>query len=116
MPGNSRASCPQFEIASAEWTPDHLDEPIRRNVFRGVWRRAAKAAALPAGTGFHALRHFCGVDALMQSRLGHASASETLDTYSHLWADSEDRTREAVGAVLGSGSRVSGVSLEAAGG
>jgi hypothetical protein len=26
---------------------------------------------------------------------------ETLDTYSHLWADSEDRTREAVDQVLG---------------
>jgi len=26
----------------------------------------------------------------------------TLDTYSHLWPDSDDRTREAVDAVLGS--------------
>ena len=32
----------------------------------------------------------------VQARLGHASASETLDTYSHLWPDSEERTREAV--------------------
>jgi hypothetical protein len=31
----------------------------------------------------------------------HASASETLDTYSHLWPDSEDRTRQAVDSVLG---------------
>jgi integrase len=30
-----------------------------------------------------------------------ASAVETLDTYSHLWPESEDRTREAVDAVLG---------------
>ena len=37
----------------------------------------------------------------MQARLGHASAAETLDTYSHLWPDSEDRTRIAVDAVLG---------------
>ena len=36
----------------------------------------------------------------MQARLGHASAVETLDTYSHLWPDSDDRTREAVDAVL----------------
>jgi hypothetical protein len=36
----------------------------------------------------------------VQSRLGHASAAETLDTYSHLWPDSEDRTREAVDGVL----------------
>lgn len=37
----------------------------------------------------------------VQARLGHASAAETLDTYSHLWPDSDDRTREAVDAVLG---------------
>jgi hypothetical protein len=37
---------------------------------------------------------------VVQSRLGHASASETIDTYSHLWPDSADRTRQAVDAVL----------------
>lgn len=36
----------------------------------------------------------------VQSRLGHATAAETLDTYSHLWPDSDDRTREAVDTVL----------------
>lgn len=30
----------------------------------------------------------------------HASAAETLDTYSHLWPDSDDRTRAAVDSVL----------------
>jgi len=35
------------------------------------------------------------------ARLGHASAAETLDTYSHLWPDSEDRTRAAIDAILG---------------
>ena len=38
---------------------------------------------------------------VFQGRLGHASAAETLDTYSHLWPDSEDQTRAAVDAVLG---------------
>ena len=33
--------------------------------------------------------------------LGHASAAETLDTYSHPWPDSDDRTRAAVDSVLG---------------
>ena len=37
----------------------------------------------------------------MQARLGHASAVETLDTYSHLWPDSDDRTRDAIDSVLG---------------
>jgi integrase len=41
---------------------------------------------------------------VVQARLGHASAAETLDTYSHLWPDSEDRTRAAVDAVLGASS------------
>jgi integrase len=32
----------------------------------------------------------------VQARLGHATASETRDTYPHLWLDSDDRTRTAV--------------------
>ena len=31
----------------------------------------------------------------------HASAKTTLDTYGHLWPDSDDRTRAAIDAVLG---------------
>jgi hypothetical protein len=45
----------------------------------------------------------------VQRRLGHKSAVETLDTYGHLWPDSEDHTREAV-AVLGR-TAVEGVEL-----
>jgi hypothetical protein len=37
----------------------------------------------------------------VQSRLGHATAAETLDTYSHLWPDSDDRTRQAIDELLG---------------
>ena len=37
----------------------------------------------------------------VQARLGHASAAETLDTYTHLWPDDDDRTRDAVDTVLG---------------
>jgi integrase len=37
----------------------------------------------------------------VQARLGHASAAETLDTYSHLWPDSDDQKRQAVDEVLG---------------
>ena len=36
----------------------------------------------------------------VQARLGHANASETLDTYSHLWPDNDERTRAAVDGVL----------------
>jgi integrase len=37
----------------------------------------------------------------VQKRLGHQSAMETLDTYGHLWPDSDDETRNAVDQVLG---------------
>lgn len=77
---------------------------IQRSVFSRVWRPAVKAAGLPAGTTFHDLRHHYASLLIrhgesvkvVQARLGHASAGETLDTYSHLWPDSEDRTRAAV--------------------
>jgi integrase len=82
--------------------------PIRRTTFGSVWRAAVKAAGAPTGTGFHELRHFYASLLIrhgesvkvVQARLGHASASETLDTYSHLWPDSDDRTRTAVDSVL----------------
>jgi integrase len=38
---------------------------------------------------------------VVQARLGHATAAETLDTYSHLWPDSDDTTRSAVDSALG---------------
>ena len=83
--------------------------PIRRTAFGDVWRAAVNAAGAPAGTGFHELRHYYASLLIrhgesvkvVQARLGHASAAETLDTYSHLWPDSDDRTREAIDAVLG---------------
>jgi integrase len=76
--------------------------PIHRTAFGKIWRRAAP------GTHFHELRHYYASLLIrhgesvkvVQARLGHASASETLDTYSHLWPDSDDRTRTAVDSVL----------------
>lgn len=74
------------------------------------WRSAVDTGKLPAGTGFHGLRHYYASLLIrhgesvktVQARLGHASAVETLDTYSHLWPDSDDRTRAAIDSVLGS--------------
>ena len=37
---------------------------------------------------------------VLQARLGHASASETLGTYSHLMRDAEDRTRAVLDATF----------------
>ncbi len=38
---------------------------------------------------------------VVQKRLGHKSAMETLDTYGHLWPDSEESTRVTVDRLLG---------------
>jgi integrase len=85
--------------------------PIRRTRFSDMWRPLVRRAGLPEGVGFHQLRHFYASLLIrhgesvktVQLRLGHASAVETLNTYSHLWPDSDDRTREAVDLVLGPG-------------
>jgi integrase len=86
-----------------------LGDPIRRTAFSAaVWRPAVRRAGL-SGVTMHSLRHFYASLLIrhgesvktVQARLGHASAAETLDTYSHLWPDSDDRTRAAVDSVLG---------------
>lgn len=95
--------------------------PIRRSAFGSTWRAAVRAAGAPDGTGFHALRHFYASLLIrhgesvkvVQARLGHASAAETLDTYSHLWPDSEDRTRAAVDGTFGSAASALDVPSEA---
>lgn len=87
-----------------------LDEqPISRiRFFTRIWRPALRAAGLPIDTHYHAMRHYYASLLIrhgesvktVQARLGHKSATETLDTYSHLWPDSDDRTREAIDSVL----------------
>ena len=83
---------------------------LRRSPFNEAWHRATEQLGLAKSVTFHDLRHFyawlliahgCSVKAV-QRRLGHQSAMETLDTYSHLWPDSDDETRDAVDLVLGS--------------
>ena len=67
-----------------------------------------KKAGLARGTRFHELRHYFSVIIeagesvkVIQARLGHKSAVETLDTYGHLWPDTEERTRSAIDLALG---------------
>jgi site-specific recombinase XerD len=95
-------------------------EPWRRNTFTRLIAQGRVAAGLPESVTFHDLRHHfasvliaagCSIKAV-QSALGHANASETLDTYSHLWPADEDRIREAVQSLHGP-SRVTAVSRPA---
>lgn len=77
---------------------------------RAEWHRTWAAACERAGVDvkFHDLRHLYAstlIDAgqsvvVVQERLGHASAKETLDTYSHLFERDEDRTREATTSLV----------------
>ena len=55
---------------------------------------------LPTRPGAAPVPPACGQPALsvkqVQEVLGHASATETLDVYAHLWPADHDRTREAM--------------------
>ena len=72
------------------------------------------------GTGLHPLRHYYASLLIrhgesiktVQARLGHATAAETLDTYSHLWPDSDDRTREAVDSQLSESGELCGLGAD----
>lgn len=102
---------------------DHPAEPADGYgglVFRGVRRPwlsesfydhiapAVRAQGFPPGTGLHIFRHFyasaliAGGDMpkVVQVRLGHASITETMDTYGHLWPDSEEQSRKAIDAAF----------------
>ena len=82
---------------------------LNRDKVSICFRAALLAVGAPEGTRLHDLRHYYASLLIrhgesvkvVQARLGHASAKETLDTYSHLWPDSEDLTRSAVDCVLG---------------
>lgn len=80
---------------------------FNRNSAGHYWREAAKGADL---TGFtlHSLRHYfasglirAGCDVVtVQRALGHSQPSITLDVYSSLWPDAEDRTRAAAAEMM----------------
>jgi integrase len=74
-----------------------------------VWIEArGKVSGLPEGFRTHDLRHYfasmliaAGLDVkVVQARMRHASATVTLNTYGHLWPDTDDSSRAAVAAVL----------------
>jgi integrase len=89
-------------------------EPVQRSPWARTWRRIVKEAsakeAIPDGITLHTLRHTYASLLIkhgesvkvVQKRLGHSSAAVTLDTYSHLWPDSDSTTRLAVEQGLGS--------------
>jgi integrase len=75
---------------------------------------------LPEGLRFHDLRHYyasllisSGLDVkVVQARLRHATAKTTLDTYGHLWPDSDETTRAAISAVMTTRNGTSAANLQ----
>ena len=106
-----------FGVRPQGWLFVGMDgAPPHLNTIGRWWRRALKDAGLQpppadkakskrqsAAFHLHDLRHFYasgliaqGCDVVtVQRALGHASATTTLNVYSHLWPTAEDRTRSA---------------------
>jgi integrase len=80
---------------------------LGRTTFGGVFRDAARKVGIEATS--HDLRHHCASLLIgagcpvttVQHFLGHKNASETLDTYAHLWAQDDDRIRHALDTQFG---------------
>jgi integrase len=84
--------------------PAEGEHPLHQNSVGHLWRKARNAAGVDYV--LHQLRHFyasglinanCDV-ATVQRALGHSSV--TPNTYSHLWPNTNDRTRNAVGGLF----------------
>lgn len=81
--------------------------PPHQNTIGYHWRKTLTKAGLE-DIRLHDLRHYyasgliaAGCDVVtVQRALGHAKATTTLSTYSHLWPDASDRTRKAAGELL----------------
>lgn len=79
-------------------------EPLDRARFNEALDRAVVASGIRPDMTFHELRHWYASALIqagqsvkvVQARLGHASAMETLDTYGHLWGEDEQGTRDAI--------------------
>lgn len=80
--------------------------PVRANHAHDHWVKACDRAGVH-NLRLHDLRHFFaaglvahGIDPKrVQTLMGHASISETLDTYGHLWPNGDDKVRAAIAAM-----------------
>jgi len=86
--------------------------PLKTTVHRW-WRKAVVGAGL-SGITMHELRHFYasgliahGCDVVtVQRAMGHANATTTLATYTHLWPTAEERISKASEALMKSSSGI----------
>ena len=83
--------------------------PINRhNFFRRSFKPLLEQAGLPSTVRFHDLRHTCATlllsknvnPKIVQELLGHANISQTMDTYSHMLPDMQERATSAMEDIL----------------
>lgn len=102
-----KAHLHDFPVAGAEgwlFTAPEGGPIVYTHFMDHAWRPACAKAGITKGTGPHALRHHYASLLIkhgesvktVSERLGHTNAAMTLNIYTHLWPDSEERTRAAV--------------------
>lgn len=105
-----RELCTMLSTTAATVVADQYGQPVGPwAVERAIRAHRGEVEGLPDGFRFHDLRHYLasmliasGLDVkVVQARLRHASATTTLNTYGHLWPDSDDTSRAAVSKALG---------------
>ena len=88
-----------FVVATQVGTPLN-----RHNFFRRCFKPMLEKAGLPHTVRFHDLRHTCATlllsknvnPKIVQELLGHANISQTMDTYSHVLPDMQERAASAM--------------------
>jgi integrase len=98
--------------------PNRKGAGWRRGSFNAsVWKPALRRAGLPSGFGIHACRHtYASVliadtpnPMLVMYRLGHASITETMETYGHLFPQGHAETTAALDRAFGTTRRLRAV-------
>lgn len=105
----SEQALPVVDTVGVQSAPTRLifttstGRPMSTSGLAVVWHRAVDRAGLPArrGGGLHAFRHHVAsllIEAgesvkVVQAQLGHATAGETWDTYSHLFPSKDGTVR-----------------------
>lgn len=94
----------QMSLVRNHWGRPAAPWVIERNFVEA----RAKVKGLPEGLRFHDLRHHyasllihAGLSVKeVQARMRHGSAKTTMDTYGHMWPDTEDATRAVIRVAL----------------
>lgn len=89
--------------------PNRIGKPMdHNNLYHRDFKAALERAGLPAMFRFHDLRHTCATVLLsknvnpkiVQEMLGHATISQTMDTYSHVLPNMQDEAAAAMESAL----------------